>query len=833
MIDRATASEDPAGPADPQPVDALGTDANDPVWRRRLWPVGVVYSVLATAATMASSWGRYVSDNRYEQYANPARRIARWFGSWDGTRGLGAPREDLWPATTLPGAVLRSLGAPTWVAERGLHVVCLVTAALGAVALMRWVRPRIGVEHFLAGLFCAFGPHSATFLVPSNLYFLFAIGPWLAVIALRGITSARPWRWAAIFALVVGVIGNPDLPGLMFHGLIVGAAVAYLIVVERSATLRHSVAWCGAAAALSIGVSTWMLVKTSTAAASFGSRLADTELATTYAQTSSWSESIRGLGNWLSYVSIQGQLLEPQGSDYFTNGLIIAATFALPIVAMGALAYLDERRRLVFAIFVVVSLATVVGAFSGSSPTSIGRAFQWALDNVQAVTAFRNTHKSASGLTVGISALAALGIVAFITRLHRSSPIIRALPIIGTATVVLAVSFPFWTGSLYHPANDFDEVPDYWDQAFEFLDSQPEGGRTTFLPAASRVEYQWGSVGDDIVDASLARPHAIATGVALSTPVGADALETFVATAQSRPYRPGILGDLARRLGITEIVIRNDLKWRTTDLPRPASYASLREDPDFERVAGFGLPGENVGSELDRTLTDSVSMAERELQPVEVFRLRSPTSMLHVTPSESPLVVDGDTDTWVTLARLGELDDAGPIVTAGATSDEDLARAVAVADGVVLSDSARLRLRTLLGFEPQYSASLGPDQQVGRPVRSNHPGVEGADAVLWYPDASDISSSVNATAVLSPSHRVGYAFDDDPGTAWTYPSILGGFRPTARVELRESTAISDIHIEAFTDTEGKSTVRAVLVRLSDGTEFPVLFDEDGLGAASV
>ena len=45
----------------------------------------------------------------------------------------------------------------------------------------------------------------------------------------------------------------------------------------------------------------------------------DTEAADISFRASSWTESIRGLGNWLSYYRDAGQLLKPQGALYFSN----------------------------------------------------------------------------------------------------------------------------------------------------------------------------------------------------------------------------------------------------------------------------------------------------------------------------------------------------------------------------------------------------------------------------------------------------------------------------------------------------------------------------------
>ena len=340
--------------------------------RTNLWPVGLFYSLLAFASVMFNAPGSYIGDNRFEQYINPARRLAKAVGAWDPTRGLGAPREDLWPGTTIPGAIARGLGLAPWVGERFFHAFCLVTMALGVTALLRLFRPRIGVEHLVASLYAAFGPYSAAFLVPSNLYYMMALGPWLVVALVRGVTGERPWRWAAIFALLVAWAGNPDAPGLVYNAVILVITAVYLVHVERVSRWRDVMRWTAVMVALAIACSAWALAKTYVARDMLNARLVDTELPSVSALTSSWSESMRGLGNWLSYFASSGGLVKPQGADYFVNDWVVIASFIVPLVALVALWKLRLRAKVLFGAMVVVSAALIVGGFAGPTRSPIG-----------------------------------------------------------------------------------------------------------------------------------------------------------------------------------------------------------------------------------------------------------------------------------------------------------------------------------------------------------------------------------------------------------------------------------------------------------------------------
>ena len=68
-----------------------------------------------------------------------------------------------------------------------------------------------------------------------------------------------------------------------------------------------------------------------------GVSLHSTELPEAVARTSSWSESWRGLGFWLTYTpNLSGGLAWPLATGYFAQPGVIAASFLAPIGAVIA-----------------------------------------------------------------------------------------------------------------------------------------------------------------------------------------------------------------------------------------------------------------------------------------------------------------------------------------------------------------------------------------------------------------------------------------------------------------------------------------------------------------
>jgi hypothetical protein len=616
----------------------------------RLWPTVTMFFVLASASTLTSSWGYYVGDNRFEQYWNPGRRIAKSLTIWDGSRGLGRVREDFWPSTTAPIAILRGLGFSPTIAEHLFHATCITMAAVGMVLVVRLFRPRIGIEHIIAGFIMGFGAFSATFLLPSNLYYHYALAPWLFVVVFRGVHSDRPWRWAAMFALLAFSPGNVDTPGLIYNCVPLISVVLFLVFIERSVRIRDTVGWLARAFVLSVFVNAVVLAKTVFAAAALGQRLNDTEAADIAALTSSWPESMRGLGNWLSYFADGSVLLKPQGEAYFTIWVVIVFTFIPPCVALFVLWQSRWRVRLLYVMTMLSSLVILVGAFPRSNSSPLGKQILSAYTNIKVLAAFRNTYKIGGGLVMGIAALFAYGVLLAYRSARRRNPRLRFLPI-GLAFLTIAViAHPFWTGGLYDPTKRMKDLPTYWEQTFDYLNAMPTEGRSLVLPQTSRTRYRWGWVGDDLFDGLDARNHALVTGVPLSTPIAGNALEALTLVASDPHYEPGVFGAIARRLGITEVVLRNDIDWQDMTRPRPQAYDALRHDPEFERIATFGNPGENTVKDGD---IGPAADVERTLPPVEIYALKSAEGGLRTTGPASPMLLSGDAISWPSLARAG------------------------------------------------------------------------------------------------------------------------------------------------------------------------------------
>jgi len=766
-------------------LQRLGRAATDAQQRS----VVMAITVFTGLAAVAVKGGAYVVDNRFEQYWAPGQRISRSFALWDSTRGLGRVREEMWPGATLPIGVFRLFGASPTVAEHLWHGALLALAGTGMVALLARFRPVIGPEHLLAGLSYQLGPYAATFLVPSNLFFHYALTPWFLVLVHRGMVERDPWRSAAGVALLIGAAGNLDTPGLIYAAVAALSLVLFEVAIERRTSARQAVAWIGRAAALSIAISAAALAKTAIGAASFSQRLESTETPEVIARTSSWSETLRGLGNWVSYFRDGSGPIRAEGALLFTSTPMVMATFAAVLVGVLGLAIARwGRAHLWFGLLAGLGALLMVGAYPPTDPSPYGAVWLWAAHHVPGVGTLRTTYKAGAVMWVGIAALFGTGAVILGDRLRRSTRI-RIAPTLLAGACLVAVTAPTWGGSLYNPDRRLTEVPSYWQDAIRWLDDEPGEGQVLILPGATRAVYQWGWPGDDLFDSLLDRPHLVNAAVALSTPMVADVL---AAVDQAAAMPDAALAPVLQRLGVEFLLVRNDLDWRRMGIARPAGLSAIRSDPSLELARTFGRPGENVDA------SDRESAAEDDLPPVEVYRVREPKQSARTVASDAPwLLLEGAGDGWLQLAAAGLLDHDNPVVPTAELDARELQAALEGGARLVLSDSNRRRAQAVTAYTSERSRTLSADEDLGRLLPDLY-GREGSQSVAWYRSALSINDPGEQRSIrgFRAAFRPSHAFDGDPRTAWLLPADTDPRDHSLRIDLRRPATVSSLRLVA-------------------------------------
>ena len=789
------------------------------------WFLAGVLTVLALFATLSNAPGRYIGDNRFEFYWAPFDLLQKHLSIWDPNRGIGRMRWDFWPTTTAYVALLRGLGASPALAERIYHATLLTIAGTGAAAVMRHFRHRISVEHWIAAFVYAFNPFSVLFLLPSNLFIGYALAPWLLYAFLTGVKGDRPSRWAAVFALLVFVPGNINYPAVAFASLALVPAAVFVVVVERSTSWRRVGAWFVRAAVLTILVSAASLAATRYSSAINAENLASTEGPLDIGRASSWPESWRGLGFWLAYwIDSRGPNL-PQLANFFSvRGTLLS--FVVPCTALVALWRSSWRPRLLFGALMVLGLVLMVGAYPVDDPSPYGRTLLWLYDNVPGVLAMRSTHKAGAILMLGVAALVGIAVAGGFAWMRVRHPRLAIVALIGAVAVLFVSSFGFWTGRLYPTTPGITTIPRYWKDAADFVNRRPGEGRVLVLPSTIDGAYIWGDCGgsDDIVVALIKRPVVAREQLKLyqGTKESANLIAALDDYVNAGRYEPGVIGPIARRLGIRWILIRNDLNWIVLGRPRPNSLDGLRADPGLVPLRSFGRPGQNV----QRLFLPVLS--ERKLPPVEVFEVKDFDGIARAETAP-PLLVSGDGAAWPGLASHGLLSETGPVRYTGAAGTRELIRRLRDGSGIIVTDSNRRQNERIPIHDSVARASytFTPDEALDEGAASlfHRPGTK---AVAWFPNHTRISASGYGFALVpDPFFRPSNAFDGNPATSWAISPLFNtGEDQWIRATFQHPRVMSSVELLSNQKTPTKRDpnpwrVTHAIVSFSDGVSIPV------------
>jgi arabinofuranan 3-O-arabinosyltransferase len=598
----------------------------------------------------------------------------------------------------------------------------------------------------------------------------------------------------------------------------------YLVVVERSVDFRAVLGYVVRAAGLTLLISSATLVYFRYNVTGFTQNLTTTELPRTVSSHSSWSETWRGLGSWLTYLRIPTGLTTPQAASYFTNALVLAATFAIPVIALATLWRSRWRPRLLFAAIALVSLILMVGLYPTTNLTLVGKVLNAAYNQSVFIRSFRDSYKAGAGVGIGISVLVGVGVADLPRHLGRGpSPRKRTVGVGALLAVVLIVSiasFPFWTGRLYAPNQGVTQIPQYWQSAIAYLNREPGNDRVLILPGTTRTRYRWGYVGDDIFDALLRKPHIVNQSLPQGSPEAANLLVALDNAAISPTYQASAVSEIARRLGVQWVVVRNDVVWETTSAPRPSDLDGVRSDPGLRRVATFGRRGQHVASPGDPLVA---RLGETALHPVEIYEVRDAQPTVQLVARQAPLLLSGDGDAWPQLASSGLLAGTEPVEYTAALSEAALEERLRTGASLVVSDTNRRRVTQVTADRNYLSQTLSRGQDLSRPPDDLFHRA-GSQSIAAFPDATRVVASTYGNTAVSPFQawlQPANAFAADPNSAWMVSGLQSPVGAWIRVNFKRPELVGQVGLTAV--ATGQRHITSAVIRFSNGSHVAVGF----------
>jgi arabinofuranan 3-O-arabinosyltransferase len=783
-------------------------------------PLAYLLLGLALAlAVLLPGWGQPSIDTSPRLYFEPGRTLTGAFSTWTPAPSLGQQSYDagiapvaaaVWTIQTATGSV--------WLTTRLWRLLLLLVAAAGAARLFhRLAGDGSGsVGRTAAATVYAVNPYVLVEGSTNPILLPYALLPWLLLALAASVRSPRSWRRPAAFAAVFFAMSGVNAGVVpLFMLLAVPCYLAYARLAERAGwrALAAATARCGL---LALTVSLYWLVPSLLASGVGASVAAFTESPQAVASTSSWTESLRLLGFWLLYGRSGPRPWMPPFVAFITNPLVVATSFALPLAAVLGAWRSRARLRAFAAILLAVGVSTMVGMFPPDHPTPVGRLLAWSFRHVPGAVAFRTTNKAGALAALAVALLVAVGTVEAARRLAGRPRRWRWAAALAALAVLAVAVLPAWGGAA---SPNRVALPAYWRQAARDLDASASGSRVLLLPGEANAVYRWGDLGaEDVGQALFGR----ATVVRMAPIAGASLAQANYLAALTVPmqqqWTPGAVATMARYLGAGDVLLRNDMAWERAGGTHPSTLsARLDREPGLLPAGSYGRPGEHtMRPAVDRQVPEYGEQPrgddlDGEVPPLRRYLVQQPQAVLRAEPASGTVLVDGDNFAVPTLARAGLLRGQPPFRLLGGMSAAELQTALRDGARIVLTDTNRRRVWTTSRVGASYSPTMAADD----PLPPGQPSLTlfGPDAhsVVRLEGAARISANgpVGSIFTRHPGGKPAFAFDGDPGTAWTTGDFGTAVGRSVTVELEHPRVLSEVRLRPA-DTDPMQVAAAVI-----------------------
>jgi arabinofuranan 3-O-arabinosyltransferase len=790
--------------------------------RRRLH-AALDVAVLASLTVLPQLLGgraRLNADTKQYLYLDPADLMERARHLWDARVGGGTVTHQaigyLWPMGPYYW-VTDQIGLPSWAAQRlwigGIQLV----AALGALVLFRHLGAGRAARLAGAALY-GLSPFVLGHVTgQSGLLLPFAALGWL-VWAMAKAVERGGWRWPAVFALIVTSCASLNGSSVFFVVLAATLWVPFAVWSFGHATWRQGAAALLRTGGLTLATQLWWLLAYAVGG-SFGLPiLAVTEQVHTTSHTTSAAEVVRGLGYWFFYgADSEGLWLRDLAPHYMLRTGLIAASFAVPLVALALGAITRWGPRTYFAVLTGLGTVVAVGAFPEPARTPAGAAFESLSRSSELVLGLRNTQRATPLVALGLAGLAVGGITALGRR--RAGVAVPA-SVVLVALVALAFPAQWRSGLIAERFHRPQDLPAAWVEAGQHLDRG--SGRVLEVPGIDFASYRWGHTLDPVSVGLTQRPVVARELVPMGGAAGVTLLGALDRSMQEGWVEPGTLSVVARLLGASQVLVRNDLEFERYRTVRPERVWDLVTDDDAGLVLDttFG-PRERNRANPNRPLLDEIELARvpgGEPPPqVAIFDVPGGgRAAVSATAATGAVVLDGDGEGIVHAAAAGLLDDlAGPLLLGPDLTRDGGRFDELVPDGtaVVVTDTNRKRgerwyaLRENVGAtEPRSHPAVLDDPSDARlAVVDGQPA--GAQTVVEWSGASRVWATAYGSALtLVPEERPANAFDGDPSTAWLLDTRQHRSPHRIGIELDEPVAADHV---VLVQPQGRPGARAI------------------------
>ena len=524
----------------------------DAARRGTRWPLTpdtrriLVCCLLLVAAPFLTAPGNLIADTKFDLAIAPVRFLARALHLWD-PQQFGTLQDQaagyLFPMG--PFFALGHLaGLEPWVIQR------LWIGTVGAAAFLGTVRlaDRLGIgspwSRIAAGFGYAASPAALTLIGGLSSEFLpAAMLPWILLPLVSAAHGTGRVRAAARSAVAVACCGGINAAATL---AVCVPAVLYLLTLPRPAPRWRILAWWFPA----VAAATWWWTVPLVLLSRYGvSILPYTESAAVTTSVTSLSNALRGTGNWVSYLLVNGQPWWRLGHWIATGTVPVLLTgLAAGLGLAGLLRPRLPARRFLLCLLLTGLLLTCAGHVTGLG-NPLAEPVQQLINGPAA--ALRNVRKFDPLIRLPL----VLGLAHLLASVRLPRP--RAVLAAAAALAIGGLALPAYIGGLA-VAGDFRQVPPYWVSAANWLNRHAGRQAVLVVPGAAFGQYLWGSPLDDVLQPLTSADWAERDLSLIGSP-GNERLLDAIDQRLAAGAGSAALTQVLARMGVRYVLVRNDL----------------------------------------------------------------------------------------------------------------------------------------------------------------------------------------------------------------------------------------------------------------------------------
>lgn len=530
-----------------------------------------------------------------ETFIDPFDVLHRWSYLWDARTSLGGDvgyaMGGAFPMVSF-FAFLSIFGLPLFIIDKMWFVFLLFISGASMYFLLSVV---INKAHRLAKVAAGLAYMYSLYVIitmngTAQFLSFYGILPAMLGIYIRSLNTRPSIKSASLLALISTVMSgiNPTLVVINF--LVLGAYFLFHIIFHGLKNAKDTLIFHIVAISGFIGLNLYWIYSMIRYNATAWMGPVFSEPLSMHNAASSFVEIFRSLGYWGFYSGYKGVPYFPFSTPYINNPLLIATTLLIPTIALTSILFKKQSKfPLFFAILWILCIPMAVATYPPQNPSLIGDVYLWAYENIPYFNIFRNNYKFVMPLTLACCTMLGFVIhnlwrpdsirINFCIRLWRPISIrinfyVRKFVVLSIIVMIFINSWPLYTGNEFQDTLRIKEIPQYWYDAGNWMNSLSGDGGVFILPEQYGSIYTWGKSAGYINIPLIKRPQIFQQmGVGATSENSANLLGIVytVFRHNSTEYLSKILG----LMGVEYILQRNDVDWLYYDVQSPSQVNAI------------------------------------------------------------------------------------------------------------------------------------------------------------------------------------------------------------------------------------------------------------------